>query len=154
MTGVPYVWGMVEEVGGEAGGPPEPNWVAIQQDVRDARDTRLSICSRHRISLEQLAERIRSHKWSVPEDRSVEDRALLVRKLLVGLELQMEGLKAEGMGGTETKVATLQKLTTTLDKLLEIERSVTGNRPPRRQSREMQELRAKIAKRLEELKVS
>jgi hypothetical protein len=145
---------MVEELGDGGSGSAEPDWTVIQQEVRAARDTRLTICHRHNISLEVLAEHIRSHKWSVPEERSVEDRALLVRKLLVGLEQQMEGLKADAMGGTSDKVATLQKLTTTLDKLLEIERSVTGNRPPRRQSREMQELRAKIAKRLDELKIS
>lgn len=144
---------MVAEMGDEAGSPPEPNWTLIQQEVRAATETRLSICSRHRISLEQLVEHIRTHKWSVPEDRAAEDRALLVRKLMVGLEQQMEGL-TNAMGGTGDKVATLQKLTTTLDKLLEIERSLSGNRPPRRQSREMLELRAKIAKRLDELKVT
>ena len=144
---------MVAELGDEAGSPPEPNWMLIQQAVRAATETRLSICSRHGISLEQLVEHIRSHKWSVPEDRADEDRALLVRKLMVGLEQQAEGLK-DAMGGTGDKVATLQKLTTTLDKLLEIERSLQGNRPPRRQSREMLELRARIAKRLDELKVT
>jgi len=145
---------MVEELGDEAGSPPEPNWTTIQIEVRAATDTRLTICQRHEISLEQLAEHIRTHKWSVPEERSVEDRALLVRKLLVALETQLEGLKAGAMGETGDKVAMLQKLTTTLDKLLEIERQVAGNRPPRRQSREMQELRSKIAKRLDELKVN
>lgn len=153
MPGVLYSSGMVEKVGDEGSGSPEPDWTVIQQEVRAARDTRLTICHRHSISLEVLAEHIRSHKWSVPEDRSVEDRALLVRKLLVGVEQQMEGLKAGAMGETGDKVATLQKLTTTLDKLLEIERQVSGNRPPRRQSREMQELRSKIAKRLDELKI-
>lgn len=145
---------MVAELGDEAGSPPEPSWTTIQQEVRAAADTRLTICQRHGISPEQLAERVRTHKWDVPEDRSVEDRALLVRKLLVGLELQLEALKVGAVGETGDKVAMLQKLTTTLDKLLEIERQVSGNRPPHRQSREMQELRAKIAKRLDELKVT
>lgn len=145
---------MVEELGDEAGSPPEPNWTKVQIEVRAATDTRLTICQRHVISLEQLSEHIRTHKWSVPEERSVEDRALLVRKLLVGLETQLEGLKAGTMAETGDRVAMLQKLTTTLDKLLEIERQVAGNRPPRRQSREMQELRLKIAKRLDELKIS
>ena len=145
---------MVEELGDEAGSPPEPNWTKVQIEVRAATDTRLTICQRHGISLEQLSEHIRTHKWSVPEERSVEDRALLVRKLLVGLETQLEGLKAGAMAETGDRVAMLQKLTTTLDKLLEIERQMAGNRPPRRQSREMQELRLKIAKRLDELKIS
>ena len=144
---------MVEELGDAGGGPKEPDWTQVQQEVRAARDTRLTICHRHGISPEQLVDRIRTHKWSVPEDRSAEDRALLVRKLMVGLETQLAGLEAGGMGQTGDKVATLQKLTATLDKLLEIERQVAGNRPPRRQSREMQELRSKIAKRLDELKI-
>jgi hypothetical protein len=133
---------------------PDTNWTEVRREVEAAVETRLLICARHNITLETLAEHIRTHKWDVPEDRTVEDRVLLVRKLLVGLELQMEGLKASAMSGGEDKVPVLQKLTATLDKLLEIERSTNGNRPPRRQSREMQELRAKIAKRLDELKVS
>lgn len=131
----------------------EPDWSQIRIEVEAAVESRLLICERHRISLEQLTEHIRTHKWDVPEDASEADRLLLVRKLFVGLERQLARLREAMMASPEDQVGAMQKLTTTLTKLLELERRINANRPERRQSRQMQELRARIAKRLEELGV-
>lgn len=131
----------------------ETDWAAVRREVMAAVDTRLAICHRHRISLEQLGEHIRSHKWEVPEDATEHDRLLLVRRLFVALERQLNRLMEAVLTGTGDQMPALQRLTATLGKLLELERRVGGNRPERRQSREMQELRARIAKRLAELEV-
>lgn len=140
-------------VEGEGGLPEEPNWTVVRREVTEAVETRLLICERHGITLEQLTEHIRTHKWDVPEDTSEADRLLLLRKLFVGLERQLARLREAMMAEPEDQVGSMQKLAATLTKLLELERRISGNKPERRQSRQMQELRARIAKRLEELGV-
>lgn len=130
-----------------------PDWTRIRSEVAAAVESRLLICERHDITLQQLTEHIRTHKWDVPEDASEADRLLLLRKLFVGVERQLARLREAVMAEPEDQVGAIHKLTTTLTKLLELERRINGNKPERRQSRQMQELRARIAKRLEELGV-
>lgn len=130
-----------------------PDWTIIRAEVVAAVESRLLICERHGITLEQLTERIRTHKWNVPEDASEADRLLLLRKLFVGLERQLARLREAMVAKPEDQVSAMQKLTATYTKLLELERRINAGKPERRQSPQMQELRARIAKRLEELGV-
>lgn len=130
-----------------------PDWTAVRREIEAAVETRLLICDRYGITLEQLAEHIRTHKWDVPEDATDADRLLLLRKLFVGLERQLARLREAILAGPDDQVGATQKLTATLSRLLELERKIAGNKPERRQSRQMQELRTRIAKRLEELGV-
>ena len=131
----------------------EPNWTLIRTEVVAAVESRLLICEQHGITLEQLKEHIRTHKWDVAEDASEADRLLLLRKLFVGLERQLARLREAMVERPEDQVGAMQRLTTTFTKLLELERRMNAGKPERRQSRQMQELRARIAKRLEELGV-
>jgi len=130
------------------------DWERVRLEVKLGERTRNAICGEFGITMKRLAERIRINKWDVPEDVTGPDFALVVTQLFFALERQVRHLtKVEMTGSGEREVATLQRLTATLDRLIALDRQVTGRKPERRESKDMKELRTRIAKRLDELEV-
>ncbi len=132
----------------------EIDWDRVRLQVKVGEMTRNRICAEHRITPQRLAARIRENKWDVEEDATEHDRRIIVGELLLATEMQVLRLLGAQMSDTgERESALLGRLTTTLDRLISLDIRVTGKKPTARQSKEMTELRAKIAKRLDELKV-
>jgi hypothetical protein len=132
----------------------EIDWERVRLQVKVGEMTRHRICHEHKITMQRLARRIRENKWDVDEDATDHDRRIMVGELLLAAEKQILHLLEVQMSETgERESALLGRLTTTLDRLIALDIKVTGKKPTARQSKEMTELRAKIAKRLDELKV-
>jgi len=148
---------MVEEVGDEGGAPEGDGvkWDAVRLEVKLGELTRNAICRKYGITPGRLAKRIRANKWDVDEDATAHDFALVLGQLFFALERQADHLtKVEMTGSGDREVATLQRLTATVDRLIGLDRQLNGGRKPeRRESKEIKELRARIAKRLDELEV-
>ncbi len=148
---------MVAELGDEDGAPEGDGvrWDAVRLEVKLGELTRNAICHKYGITPSRLAKRIRTNKWDVEEDSTVHDFALVLGQLFFALERQAEHLTEVNMTGPgDREVSTLQRLTATLDRLIGLDRQLNGGRKPeRRESKEMKELRARIAKRLDELEV-
>ena len=157
VSGGGYSSGMVEKLGDEDGAPDGDGvkWDAVRLEVRLGELTRNAICRKYGITPGRLAKRIRANKWDVEEDSTVHDFGLVLGQLFFALERQAEHLtKVEMTGLVDREVATLQRLTATLDRLIGLDRQLSGGRKPeRRESSQMKELRARIAKRLDELEV-
>lgn len=130
------------------------DWERVRLEVKLGERTRNAICGEYGITTKRLADRIRINKWDVAQDVMGHDFSLVVNQLFFALERQALHLtKVEMTGSGDREVATLQRLTATLDRLIALDRQVTGRKPERRESKEMQELRTRIAKRLDELDV-
>lgn len=133
----------------------ESDWELVRLEVKLGERTRNAICAQYGITTKRLADRIRANKWDVPEDVTAHDHSLVLNQLFFVLERQVQHLtKVDMTGPGDREVATLQRLTATLDRLIALDRQVTGRQSERRESKEMQELRGRIARRLDELGVA
>lgn len=132
----------------------EVNWEMVRLQVKLGELTRNRICAEHHITPQRLAKRIREKKWDVEEDATAHDRKIIIEKSLTAVEREIDRLlELEMSGDGERVTALLGRLTTTMDRLIALDTKVTGKKPTPKQSKEMTELRAKIAKRLDALKV-
>lgn len=128
------------------------DWAAIRRDVEIGDMTYNAICRRHRVSRGELLRRIRDNRWSVAERDDLASRRIMIDGLFWALERQIDKLGEADLGEDVSREATvLHRLATTLEKLIEIDGRATGRKLNARESREMTELRTKIAERLDEL---
>lgn len=130
----------------------ERDWAAVRRDVEADDMTHNAICRKHRISRGELLRRIRENRWAVIERDDLATRRTIIDGLFWALERQVEHLGEVELSTDGSKEAVvLNKLAATLEQLLEIDGKATGRTMSPRESREMQELRTKIARRLDEL---
>jgi len=132
----------------------EVSWEVVRLQVKAGEMTRQRICAEHGITMQRLARRIRENKWDVDEDATEQDRRIIIGEMFLAAERQVLHLLEVEMSETgEREGVLLGRLATTLDRLISLDIRVTGKKPTPRQSKEMTELRTKIAKRLDELQV-
>jgi hypothetical protein len=130
-------------------------WELVRLQVKAGEMTRNRICAEHGITMQRLAARIRENRWDVEEDATERDRIILLGLAYRVLERLLIQLAEGEMSPTgERESVALGRLLTSLDRTIALETRITGRKPTPRQSREMVELRAKIAKRLDEIKIS
>lgn len=147
----PAVIGAAWESGLHDGGQIR-DWATIRVEIEAGNKTYNAICRRHRISRGELKRRIRDNRWSAPETDELASRQILVDGLYWGLERLIDKLGDAELGLDVTReAAVLHRLATTLEKLIAIDKQSTGRKPNVRESREMAELKTKIAERLDEL---
>lgn len=131
----------------------EPDWAAARADYEAGELSRNEISRKHRIRRVALDRRIRSHHWGEP-DAELSDRQTIIQVLYAVIERHARHLEGTDLTGAgEKEAAVLHKLAVSLDKLITIEAKGGGARPGSRQGKDLLELRAKIARRLGELKV-
>lgn len=125
-----------------------PNWEIVAEDYKWARLTIPAICRKHGITANELLQRAARNKWKTLRDEST-DRTILIGMLLGALEQQighLEGIEMTQSG--EKEVAVLGKLASTLEKLIDIEDRA---KPRAGSAVDMQEIRNKLAQRIENL---
>lgn len=129
-------------------------WNVVRLQVKLGELTRNRICAEHGITPQRLARHIKENKWDVEEDVTGHDRRIVIEKSLLAIEREIDQLlEGSMMDDPEARVALLGKLSTTMDRLIALDARVTGKKPTPKQSKEMTELRAKIAKRLDGLQI-
>lgn len=132
---------------------PDVDWAAVRQDFESDALTTIGICKKYRIGHDVLALHARRAKWHIEHRAGGLDRSILIRQLFSVLENQIKHLEGAEMTTTgEKEVAVLGKLAATLEKLIEMDARAAIKRPGASQTREMQDLRNKLIKRLEEFK--
>lgn len=133
----------------------ERDWAAIRVDVELGAMTYNAICRKHRVSRGELLRRIRDNRWSVAERDDLASRRIMIDGLFWALERQIDKLGETELGQDVSKeAAVLHRLATTLEKLIEIDTASTGRKLNPRESREMTQLKTKIAERLDELGIN
>lgn len=159
---------MVDELGSQPGtdrqvgtvgdGPVEPDeqtWILIRADTEPGEMTLNAVADKYRITPAMIRKRARANKWASPGPPASVERRLIIEQLYGVLERQIRHLRTVEMTPTgEKEVAVLHKLAMTLDKLAALdERNGGGKRTPP-ETKDIQDLRRKIAERIEELKLA
>ena len=122
---------------------------AIRRDYEESNKTRAQICADHNISPPALQRVITQGIWRRRAPRRVDPNDLMMRMFVV-LGDQLTSLEKDMTKSGTAEAAVLGKLATTLDRLIAIKRAEAKHQP-RQQSREIDELRSKIAERIAEL---
>jgi hypothetical protein len=131
------------------------DWAAVRLDVELGAMTYNAICRKHRVTRGELLRRIRDNRWSVAERDDLASRRIMIDGLFWALERQIDKLGEGELGNDVSKeAAVLHRLATTLEKLIEIDTASSGRTLNPRESREMTELKTKIAQRLDELGIN
>jgi hypothetical protein len=129
--------------------PGGPNWDLVAVDYFYDHITIQALCRKHRITRGELLYRAMRHRWKTVRGNYT-DRGILIGMMLGVLELQIGHLEEVEMTKTgEKEVAVLGKLATTLEKLIDIE---DKSRRPAGTGENMQDIRNKLARRIENLK--
>ena len=151
---------MVAEMGFGAGQPRTPaqseaereRWACVRADAEDDRLTESQICRKHKVTADEYRMRMRREGWRVDHREPELELAMLIRRLFVVVERHIERLEVVDMSETGEKEATvLSKIVATMDKLIEIRRQSAARRG-RHETREMQDLRNQMARRIDRLK--
>lgn len=145
---------MVEKLGENAAdAAPDAQllWVPIRADYEAGALTRNAICRKYGIDLPRLLERATTSKW-VRADSDVLDRRILINQLLALLELQINQLEITMTNAGEKEVAVLAKLSAGLEKLIAMDKAEAASRTTEQtETREIQDIRIKLAKRIDAL---
>ncbi|MBK8085950.1 MAG: hypothetical protein IPK28_20135 [Devosia sp.] len=131
------------------------DWVAVARDLAAGSMTYTTLCRTHRISRRQLERRIRSSNWPAPVRDDAHDLALRIDALYTALEIHTERLTEVDMtSDIDRRAAVLGRLATTLDQLNRLEARAGARPKTPLQSKEVEVLKNRIAKRLEALGVT
>ena len=130
------------------------DWDGVRAAVEGGKMTRIGICMKFGVSRADVARRIRANRWDAAERDDAQDRSLLLDGLAWALEQQINRLGALKLADPVKEAAVLHRLAATLGTIVKLgdKASVASQRTPR-QSRELAELKLKIARRLDELNV-
>lgn len=129
--------------------PAAPDWRAIRAEYESRQFLPTAICQRHGVSVAQLRYRREVEGWASINMR-VPTQAKLVARLLRVLETQIKQLEREMDTPIDKQASILASQVKTLDKLIELGASERNVEPPSR--RDMADIRAKLVKRLDQLK--
>jgi hypothetical protein len=111
----------------------------------------LDVALKHGISLSAIQRMVVGNGWRPRAPHRIDPNDLIVR-MFAALDRQMRELEVTDMLTQGTQAGVLAKLVSTLDKLIEIKDAEARKRKDgQRTSRQVQQLRAKIAERIAEL---
>lgn len=130
---------------------PEPKrteWAPVRADYEARYISRYAICLKYNIPMAELLERADKNKWQRADSDAV-DRHILINQLLVLLQRQINQLELS-MVEADKETAVLAKLAANLEKLIAMEKAA-GGASQAEETREMQDIRKKLAKRIDAL---
>lgn len=127
-----------------------PDWAAIRAAYEANRVPVAQIVAEHGISRWRLHEQMRRENWTRRQRRQVSARAM-VRRLLAVLDDRIGRLEDAG-GEVAQDAATLNTMARTLEKLIALEGQQEKKKPDPKRRREIEELRQKLAARIDQLR--
>jgi len=129
---------------------PEIDWAAVRIDYEELAMTRNAVCRKHGIAMAQLLQRAWASRWERPDSELI-DRNILINKLLALLEAQLDQMEQAMGGAVDKEVNVLGGLAKNLKELIGMQKAERGGRDDDAETREMQDIRRKLAKRIDAL---
>lgn len=126
-----------------------------RESLREAYEGRVltiaKICQKHSIARATFYAIRDQEGWKLRNPRRV-DKHDLIQRLLRLLQAQIDKLEISMTKSDKDESVVLNKLVTTLDKLISLKEADARQRPARADSKAMAEIRAKVAERLATLR--
>jgi hypothetical protein len=127
------------------------DWDLVRIDFEGDEKTSWAICREYGIHPAELARHAKKAKWTTKHREAGLDRTILIQLLFGILDREISKLEKHDMAETAEKTASgLGRLATTMERLIDLEnRAGTGSTPE--QTKEMQDIRRKLARRIDRL---
>lgn len=125
-------------------------WAPIRVDFEGRGMTRNGICEKYGISMDLLLGHANASKWQRDQPELL-DRRILINQLLALLERQIKQVNEAMTSTGEKEVAVLTKLAASLEKLIAMDKAEAGHKGEETETREMRDIRIKLAKRIDAL---
>ena len=130
----------------------DPELVRVDYEGKDL--LLIAVCKKHRISNSTLNRMVARYGWTMRAPHRIDPNDLIMR-MFDAVDAQMKDLETITTDYGTTHANMLNRLVTTLDRLIEIkDADARRNRQSGKPSKEIAELRSKIAHRIAELSQS
>ena len=127
------------------------DWAGVREALELGAMSRVAICRKFRVSRGELARRAQTSRWEVDPRDDDNDLAIWLDGCFAVLERVLTHMETIEMSDGAKEAAALQRLAATLDDLIKLRDRPSVRKKVVRQTKEMEELRQKIARRLGEL---
>jgi hypothetical protein len=125
------------------------DWIGLRAEYETTSVPVRLLCRKYGTSYSSLYARVHSEGWKLRCPRRV-DKGDLIERMLRIIEIETEDREMKDDKATGTEAATLNRLATTLDKLISLQ--TAEQKPPRRRAtKAIEDIRKKVADRLIEL---
>lgn len=131
---------------------PLYDWDAIRADYEDRTVKVMDLMVRHKISGSLLYGEATRRGWKFRRPSAIAARRTLIKRMRRMLELQIAHMEMNMTGFDEKEVALLGNMARTLEKLVELDTKSKTKKPDNKRSKEMTQLRKKLADRIDHLK--
>ncbi len=134
--------------------PDDADWAPIQFAYEETKETLPEMAARFGVTRSALSWRARHHGWVMRNRPAGISGLSLVGRMYRLIERQLVQMERAKGAMTEKDAAVLVRMATTVDRLMEVEVRAAPEKPTRaaaKESREMQDIRKTIARRLEQL---
>lgn len=139
--------------------PSAADWAPIRRDYEGSALTQQELVAKYGISASALKWRIKRDLWRPRYRSKVVDRPLIIARMFRLLERQVRDLENEmdemstaRKRSGDKEVALLGKLAGNLEKLVQLDARLAEGKAPRRNSKQIEDLRSKLIERIEQLK--
>jgi uncharacterized protein YjcR len=148
----PHIFNIASISLAELGNPaPVFDWAAIKSDYEAGGMTVTAVAEKHGVAIAALhAERKRAG-WTLRRIVSTTNRTSLIGRMFRLLDRQITQLEETMAKSGDKEVAVLGNLARTLEKLIEIEDAEKPKRSTKAHSKDMQDIRRKLEKRIDDL---
>lgn len=126
-------------------------WLAVRTAYEDNGETTGAIAKRFGIATRTLQNHVMEDGWRRRYERRQVDRATIITRMFRVLERQIVFMEENMTETGEKEVAVLGKLASTLEKLIQID-NAAAETPKAEKTKDMVDLRNKLAERIEQLK--
>lgn len=130
----------------------ELDWAAIRAEYENTKLTVETIMDKHGVSRTRLYAMAQAEEWTPRQSFDRSGRRGVIARMRRVLERQLTFMEAEMDGSSDKEVALLGNMVKTLEKLIELDAKDKQKEPSKQQSREMAQLRQKLAARIDQLK--
>lgn len=130
----------------------ERDWRAIRFDYEHSELSVTQIEERYDVSRPTIYAHAGREEWALRRPSRQTGRKALIHRLIVMLERQIRHLEINMSGSDEKEVTLLGNMARTLEKLIDLDRKNEGDKPDKKRDREIDDLRQKLADRIDQLR--
>lgn len=129
-----------------------PDWAAIRTAYETTPERLTQLAARFEVHWQAINARVQREGWSHHDAGKSGDRQSLIDRLITMLERQIGYLEASMKTSDEKEVTLLGNMARTLEKLIDLDAKVAGKKPDKKRDRELEDIKRKLADRIDQLR--
>lgn len=129
-----------------------PDWAAIRTAYETTPERLTQLAARFGVHWQAINARVQRESWKQHVAGTGGDRQSLIDRLIKMLERQIAYLEAAMKTSDEKEVTLLGNMARTLEKLIDLDAKLAGKKPDKKRDRELEDIKRKLADRIDQLR--